>query len=124
MDVEISARPGYLSVSVADRGDAADSRVLLQNLLAIVRDGEHRRVLISVRRSRAIFKVEEYGLSDVLARAAGFPGLRVAMVADTSELFASYQYVELLAAQKGLTAKAFRSEAEALRWLFIASASG
>jgi hypothetical protein len=121
MDVEISARPGYLSVSVAERGSPDESRALLQKLLGIVHDGEHRRVLISVRRSHAIFKVEEYGLSEVLARAAGFPGLRVAMVADTSELFASYQYVELLAAQKGLTAKAFRSEADALRWLFRAT---
>lgn len=123
MDVEITPRAGYLYVGVAERGSSEESRELLQKLLAIVKEGEHRRVLISVRRSRAIFKVEEYGLSDVLGRAAGLPGLRVAMVADTSELFASYQYVELLAAQKQLAAKAFRSEADALRWLLAASPS-
>ena len=77
-------------------------------------DAGHRGV---ERRSRAIFKVEEYGLSDVLARASGVPGLKVALVADTPELLASYQYVELLAAQRQLAAKAFRSEADALRSL-------
>ena len=121
MDVEITARAGYLAVSVSERAGADDSRELLQKLIGVVQAGEHRRVLISVRRSRALFKVEDYGLSDVLTRAAGLPGLRVALVADTSELYASYQYVELLAAQKGLAAKAFRSEADALRWLFAAA---
>lgn len=50
-------------------------------------------------------------------RAAGIPGSRIALVADTSELLASYEYVELLARQKKLDAKAFRSESDALRWL-------
>lgn len=113
----MTARKGYLEVSVSERGGKGDARELLQQIIAAVQAGEHRRLLISVKRSRAIFKVEEYGLSDVLARAAGVPGLRVALVADTPELFASYQYVELLAAQKQLATKAFRSEPDAVRWL-------
>lgn len=117
MDIEISPRAGYLHISVSERGGTDDARKLLQKIIAAVDDGGHRRLLISVRRSRAIFKVEEYGLSDMLARAAGMPGLKVALVADTAELFASYQYVELLAAQKQLAAKAFRSDADAARWL-------
>ena len=75
------------------------------------------RALIVVRRANPIFKVEEYQLSDAILRAAGIPGSRIALVADTSELLASYEYVELLARQKNLDAKAFRSESEALRWL-------
>ena len=117
MDVEISARPGYLSISISQRGGSEDARQVLQTLIDAVREGEHRKLLVSVRRSQAIFRVEEYGLSDALAMAAGVPGLRVALVADTSELYGSYQYVELLAAQKGLAAKAFRAEADAVRWL-------
>lgn len=117
MDVEISARAGYLSISVSERGGSEDARQLLQTLVQAVEQGEHRKLLVSVRRSQAIFKVEDYGLSEALTRAAGVSGLRVALVADTSELYASYQYVELLAAQKGLATKAFRSEADAVRWL-------
>ena len=119
MDIEITARKGYLEVSVSERGGTEDARALLQKIIASVEAGDHRRLLLSVRRSRAIFRVEEYGLSDVLARAAGVPGLKVALVADTPELFASYQYVELLAAQKGLAAKAFRSDTLAVGWLLV-----
>ncbi len=116
MDVKISPRSGYLEVSVSERGGTDDARDLMQKIIAAVQ-AEHRRLLVSARRSHAIFKVEAYGLSDALMRAAGVPGLKVALVADTPELFASYQYVELLAAQKRLLAKAFRSEAEAVSWL-------
>lgn len=117
MDVEITPRRGYLEVSVSERGGTEDARVLLQKIIAAVEAGSHQRLLISVKRSPAIFKVEQYGLSDALLRAAGVPGLKVALVADTPELFASYQYVELLASQKQLAAKAFRSETDAARWL-------
>jgi hypothetical protein len=116
----MTPRSGYLSISVSERGGIEDARDLVQRVVAAIQDGNHRRLLVSVRRSPAIFKVEEYGLSDVLIRAAGVPGLKVALVADTPELFASYQYIELLATQKGLVAKAFRSEPDAARWLLAA----
>jgi hypothetical protein len=121
VEIELTPRTGYLHVSVANRGGLEDAKDVLQRLVAAVQVGEHRRLLISVRQSPAIFRVEGYGLSDALTRAAGVPGLRVALVADTAELFASYQYVELLAAQKGLAAKAFRGEAEATVWLLASS---
>lgn len=121
MEVEITDRAGYLSISVSERGGVEDARDLVQRIVAAIQDGSHRRLLLSVRRSPAIFKVQEYGLADVLIRAAGVPGLKVALVADTPELFASYQYIEVLATQKGLLAKAFRSEPEASRWLLAAS---
>ena len=117
MEVEIAARNGYLEVSVSERGGTGDARIVLQKIIAAVQTGGHQRLLISVKRSPAIFRVEEYGLSDALMRAAGVPGLKVALVADTGELLVSYQYVELLASQKGLETKAFRSETDALAWL-------
>jgi hypothetical protein len=117
MDVEITPRAGYLRIAVSERHGSHDARRLLEAIIQAVQEGEHRKLLVSVRRSQAIFKVEDYGLYDALARAAGVPGLKVALVADTSELYASYQYVELLAAQKQLATKAFRSEADAVRWL-------
>lgn len=117
MDVDIAKREGYLYVAVADRGGPTDARDVLQKVISAAQENAARRLLISVRRSGAIFKVEEYGLSDAIMRFAGLPGLRVAMVGDSMELFASYQYIEVLALQKGLAARAFRSEREALRWL-------
>lgn len=50
-------------------------------------------------------------------RRAGGRAPPPAHIADTAELFASYQYVELLAGQKQLAAKAFRAEPDAVRWL-------
>jgi hypothetical protein len=116
MDVEITRKPGYLHVSVSERGGTDDARELLQKVMAAI-EGDHRRLLINVRRSQAIFDVGQYGLSDALMRAAGVPGLKVALVADTEELFASYEYIERLAARRNLAAKAFRSDAEAVEWL-------
>jgi hypothetical protein len=117
VDVDIEKREGYLYVAVADRGGPSDAREVLQKVIAAAQANLERRLLISVRRSDAIFKVEEYGLSDAIMRFAGVPGLRIAMVGDSPELFASYQYVEVLAMQKGLAARAFRAEREAIRWL-------
>ena len=116
MDIRIAAENGYLRIGVEDRDGIADARQALQQIVHALETREPR-ALIVVRRSDAIFKVEEYQLSDAILRVAGIPGSRVALVADTPELFASYQYVELLAAQKNLAAKAFRNEADALRWL-------
>lgn len=49
-----------------------------------------------------------------LWKSRGVPGLKIALVADTDELFViSYRYVEGLAMERGPTARAFRSEEEA-----------
>ena len=113
----MTAHSGYLSILVEDREGIADAKEAVQQILHALETAETPRALIVVRRANPIFKVEEYQLSDAILRAAGIPGSRVALVADTSELLASYEYVELLARQKNLDAKAFRSESEALRWL-------
>jgi hypothetical protein len=43
--------------------------------------------------------------------------LRVALLADSEEVRASQQYIEVLAAQQGARLRAFRDEARALAWL-------
>jgi len=117
MEIRIAAHSGYLSILVEDREGIADAKEAVQQIMHALETADTPRALIVVRRSDPIFKVEEYQLSDAILRAAGIPGIRIALVADTAELFASHEYVELLARQKNLDAKAFRSEAEALRWL-------
>ena len=117
MNIRMAAHSGYLSILVEDREGIADAREAMQRIMHALETAETPRALIVVRRATPIFKVEEYQLSEAILRAAGIPGVKIALVADTAELLASYEYVELLARQKDLDAKAFRSESEALRWL-------
>ena len=75
-------------------------------------------MLVSVRNSRPIFRVERYGLTEHFKRAAANPvGYRIALVADSDDVRSSHEYVETLARQKGVAMRSFRSEAAALDWL-------
>ena len=76
-----------------------------------------KRILVSVRASRPIFRVEQYAISEHLKRAAANPGYRVALLADSDELRASHQYVEVLARQQGVPVRSFRDASGALEWL-------
>lgn len=51
--------------------------------------------------------MEEFGLSDAVTRIAGVPGIKIALVSDTPELFAAHQYFERLAGQRGLQKRPF-----------------
>lgn len=117
MDIRIAAQAGYLRIVVEDREGIAHAKEAVQQIVQALETAEEPRALIVVRRSNAIFKVEDYRLSEAILRVAGIPGCKLALVGDSAELFASYQYVELLAQQKHLDARAFRSEREALQWL-------
>jgi len=117
MDIRIAAQPGYLRIVVEDREGIADAKEAVQQIVQALETAAEPRALILVRRSNAIFKVEDYQLSEAILRVAGIPGSKIALVGDSPELFASYQYVELLAQQKHLDARAFRSEREAVQWL-------
>jgi hypothetical protein len=117
VDIDITSRPGYLRISVARREGPEDARNALQRIIEAIEERGQRRLLIFVEESKPLFNVAEYGLLDAISRLAGVPGLRIAMVADTDELLVSYRYVEALAAERRLTAKAFRREKEALAWL-------
>ena len=117
MDIEIRSRRGYLHVGVAKREGVADARDALQQIIEAIEAGGHNRVLITVRESQALFGVAEYGLLDGISRLAGIPGLKIALVADSDELLVSYRYIEALAAERSLIAKAFRSQRRACRWL-------
>ena len=117
MDIEISTRKGYLHVAVSDRKGIPEAKDALQRIIDAIATSDQRRLLLSVRQSEAIFNIAEYGLLDALTRLAGVPGLRVALVADSDELLVSYRYVEALASERRLVAKAFRHEEHALAWL-------
>jgi len=77
-------------------------------------------VLISVRESRPLFKVEDWGFSDAIAKVLG-TGLRVAFIADSKEVAMSQEYIALLGRQKGFDFRSFLAEAEAVEWLRAAT---
>lgn len=73
-------------------------------------------VLIRVRESKPLFHVERGGLVECLQQIARAPQHRIALLADTPDLHASHEYLELIARQRGVRVRSFRSEAEALEW--------
>jgi hypothetical protein len=117
MQLRFTLRGDVLHVEIRQRETAAQTRELAEATFAEVARSGARRVLMRIEDSRTLFKVEEYGLSGILERIAAVPGLRVAAVAKDATLHSAHQYIELLAAQRGVAYRAFRSEAEALDWL-------
>ena len=90
-------------------------------LVAEARGRAATRILIWVRNSRPIFKVEQYKISEQFRQLAKNKQLRVALLADSDEVRASHQYIEVLASQQGANVRAFRDEPRALNWLSVDS---
>ncbi|HEY3074377.1 MAG TPA: hypothetical protein VGJ74_04290 [Burkholderiales bacterium] len=75
------------------------------------------RILVWVRRSRPIFKVEQYRISEYFKQLAANREVRVALLGDSEEVRAAHEYIEVLARQQGANVRAFREEPPALEWL-------
>jgi hypothetical protein len=78
------------------------------------------KILMAVRSSRAIFKPEDYGLSSYVPELVS-PRCQIALLGDSQELHAAHEYIEVVARQQEINARAFREEAAARRWLEGAS---
>ena len=117
MRYNIDLCDGYLRGEMIDRETAEETRAFVAALVSAVREYRVPKVMIVVRSSRPIFKVEEYRLSDTLKDIAAISGLKVALTSDTKELTASQEYIELIARQKGLQFRTFPSEKAAEDWL-------
>ncbi|HEY3077761.1 MAG TPA: hypothetical protein VGJ74_21520 [Burkholderiales bacterium] len=116
MRYTIDIHPGYIKAEMRERETGEETRSFVEAILAALRQHKLPRLLISVRASRPVFKVEQYGLSEALVQVAG-TGLRVAFIADSKEIAMSQQYIALLAQQRGLDFRTFGNEADALAWL-------
>ncbi len=117
MQLKFEVLHDVLRVEIRGRETAAETKEIADRTFA---EREKRGVLalmMVMKDSRPIFKVEEYGLSGILGRIAAIPGLRIASVAADSALHSSHQYIELIARQRGVAYRAFTDEAEALAWL-------
>jgi hypothetical protein len=117
MYYRISMEAGYLRAELFERTTAEETREFLEAILAAAVEHDASRLLVSVFRSRPIFKVEQYGLLDYFSKAIEKSSHRIAMVGDTPEIRLSQKYIEFLAWQRGVNLECFGDEAEAVEWL-------
>jgi len=99
------------------RETVAETQEFIRAAMAEAAKHKCPRMLVWVRRSRPIFKVEQYRISEHFKQIAANPQVRVALLADAEELRAAHEYIEVLARQQGANVRAFRDEAQALEWL-------
>lgn len=116
MRYSIENREGYLLAALFGRDTAEEMREFLLAVHAACRKHDTPKILISVRRSRAVFKPEDYGLSGY-ANELVTPACQIALVGDTDEVNSANEYIELVARQQGINVRAFRDERAARRWL-------
>lgn len=116
MAYKITAEAGYLRAELFGRETVEETHAFL--LAAVSEKVKHRRpcVLILVRLSAPVFQVAAHRLLESIEQLSTTPLCRVALVGDTRDLQMSHDYIELLAHQRGLNVRSFRSEKAALQW--------
>ena len=118
MRYTIEKLTGYLKAEMVERDTAEETAQFVGAIVEAVRRDDVRKVLISTRQSRPVFKVEDWKLSAALDQVMSIPGLQVAFVSDTRELAMSQDYIALLGRQRGLEFQAFGAdESAAIAWL-------
>lgn len=111
---------GYLRAELVGRQTADDMREFLHAVQAACKQHGCPKILMAVRSSRVIFKPEEYGFDGNTrgyARDLVSSACQIALLGDSNELNSAHEYIELVAHQQHINARAFREEASALRWL-------
>ena len=116
MRFEITPRAGYLLAHISGRETALEMRQFLVAVQAACTEHGCPKILMRVTSSRPVFKPEDYGLSSYVNELVT-PKCQVALVGDTTELNAAHEYIEVVARQQNVNARAFADEAAALRWL-------
>jgi hypothetical protein len=117
MHFEFENSPECLRATLYGRHTVEETLQFIAALAQEARKQSATRFLICVRNSRPIFKVEQYNVSEQFRQLAANKAVRVALLADSDEVRASHQYLEVLATQQGAQVRAFRDEKRALRWL-------
>jgi hypothetical protein len=118
MQYTIEKLSGYLKAEMTERDTAEETAQFVEAIVEALRaEGAPDKLLISIRNSRPVFKVEAWKLSAALDKVMSIPDLQVAFISDTRELQMSQQYIALLGRQRGLKFESFDSEAAAVAWL-------
>ena len=122
MRYKIEKLAGYLRAEMVERDTAEETAQFVNAIVDALRHDDVRKILISTRQSRPVFKVEDWRLSAALDQVTSIAGLKVAFVSDTRELAMSQDYIALLGRQRGLQFQAFGAdESAAITWLTAAS---
>ncbi len=116
MRFAIEPRDGYVHAALWERETAGEMREFLLAVHAACRKHACSKVIMLVRRSRPAFKPEDYGLTSYAADLVS-AACQIALVGDTEELHSAHSYIEVVASQQSINARAFRDEAAALRWM-------
>jgi ABC-type transporter MlaC component len=116
----IEKQDGHLKAEMVERDTAEETAEFVEAIVQALRAGPVDKLLVSIRDSRPVFRVEQWRLSAALDQVMSIPGLKVAFIA---ELQMSQQYIALLGRQRGLQFEAFESEAAARAWLTSASSA-
>jgi hypothetical protein len=111
----------HLRADLFGRKTVEETLEFIGALTAEARKHSATRILIWVRNSHPIFKVEQYKVSDHFRQLAENKEVHVALLADSDEVRASHQYIEVLATLQGAKVRAFRDESRALAWLRVQS---
>jgi hypothetical protein len=120
LQVTFEFHPQYLKATVRKRESVEDSKTAAAAIFEHLETRGLTRLLVAAEESDPIFRVELYGLGEWLQRLSALAVEKIALVSDSTELYASHQYIELIAGQRGVALKAFRSQSEALGWLLAA----
>lgn len=117
MRYRIEPHEGYLLAEMVGRETSEETAEFVRALVAGLAEHKANRLLISVRTSRPIYKVEGWGLSGAIEAIKAIQGFRVAFIADSHDMMMAQQYIALLLSQKGIATRNCASEADALAWL-------
>jgi hypothetical protein len=117
MRYKIETARDHLRAELSDRKTPEETQQFIEALIAKALESGCMRVLICVRNSRPIFKLQSYGIPEYFRQIAAHPDNRVALVSDSEEMRSSQQYIEMLGREQGANVKSFRDEAAALQWL-------
>ncbi len=117
MHYKIEAARDHLRAELFGRETAEHTHEFLKAVSARSLESGLTRVLILVRNSRPVFRIEKHRIFEFFKLVASNTAYRVAMLGDSEELRASQEYIEVLARQQSAKVRAFREETLALEWL-------
>ena len=116
MNYAIEHRGDHIFAKLKGRETGNEMREFLVAVHAACGTYQCPRILMSIRRSRPVFKPEDYGISTYVDELVT-DKCRIALVGDSPELNAAHEYIEVCARQQGMNVRAFGDEAAGLRWL-------
>jgi hypothetical protein len=117
MHYKIELAHGFIRAELSERRTAEETQEFIKAVAAQTAQTGCARVLVSVRKSRPIYKINSYGITEYFRQAAANPDGRVALVSDSDDMRSSQQYIEMLGREQGAKVKAFRDESAAIEWL-------